>query len=152
MSAPGHSRPFWYGVRRPLSGCLRTCGAPVADRSRPSRESILEIAPAGHAGAGQCIQRSAGGSARPRSLGGGIDGIKRLARRHEQAIPLRPAEGDVAAHLRQTDPPEQFALRRGLDVISENQLDGSICRGRCRDGERAASHWFSGDTREGFEQ
>src|SRR5690349_11971259 len=51
-------------------------------------------------------------SARPRPLRRGIHGIERLACSHEQPITLGPAEGDVAAHFGDANPPEQLALRR----------------------------------------
>jgi hypothetical protein len=45
-------------------------------------------------------------------LGGGIHGVERLARDHEQAVALGAAKADVAAHLRQADPADQLAFRR----------------------------------------
>ena len=40
-----------------------------------------------------------------------VEGVERLARRHEQAVALGPAEADVAADLGQADAADQLALR-----------------------------------------
>ena len=52
------------------------------------------------------------GSARSCALRGGIHGVERLARGHEQAVALGAAEADVAAHLGQADPTDELAVRR----------------------------------------
>ncbi len=39
-----------------------------------------------------------------------VDRVERLARGHEEAVALRAAEADVAAHLRQADAPDQLAV------------------------------------------
>src|SRR6266446_10279429 len=52
------------------------------------------------------------GSAGCGALGGGVDGVERLARGHEQAVALGAAEADVAAHLGQADAADQLAGRR----------------------------------------
>src|SRR5207244_12345231 len=48
---------------------------------------------------------------RGRALRGAVDGVQRLAGGHEQPVALGPAEADVAARLRQPDPPDELALR-----------------------------------------
>src|SRR5262249_7570996 len=48
--------------------------------------------------------RSAGSCA----LGCSIHGIERLTRRHEQSIPLRPPEANIATDLRQTDAADEL--------------------------------------------
>src|SRR6185312_8838760 len=45
------------------------------------------------------------------ALRGGVDGVQRLARRHEQAVARRPAEADVAANLRDANAAQQLAVR-----------------------------------------
>src|SRR6202158_2623432 len=45
------------------------------------------------------------------ALRGGVDRVERLARGHEQAVALGPAEADVAADLGQPDAPDELALR-----------------------------------------
>src|SRR5215510_13879933 len=52
---------------------------------------------------GQCL----GG---PRSLGGDVEGVQRLARRHEETIALGAAEADVRADFRKPDAPDELAL------------------------------------------
>src|SRR6202790_5220423 len=54
----------------------------------------------------------AGGLAGSCALRGGIHGVERLARGHEQAVALGAAEADVAAHLGQADAAEELAVRR----------------------------------------
>src|SRR5262249_51506186 len=49
--------------------------------------------------------------ARRGPLRSGVDGIERLARRHKQAIALRPAKADIAADLRNPNAAEQLAVR-----------------------------------------
>ena len=39
-----------------------------------------------------------------------VDGVERLAGSHEEAVALRPAETDIAAHLRQPDAPDQLPV------------------------------------------
>src|SRR5205807_904910 len=51
-------------------------------------------------------------SARSCALRGGIHGIERLARGHEQTVALGAAEADVAAYLGQTDTADELAVRR----------------------------------------
>src|SRR5207253_1459350 len=51
------------------------------------------------------------GSARCCALRGGIHGVERLARGHEQAVALGAAEADVAAHLGQADATDELAGR-----------------------------------------
>src|SRR3984893_15743613 len=51
--------------------------------------------------------RLAGGSA----LGRGVDRVEGLARGHEQAVALGPAEADVAADLGQPNASDELALR-----------------------------------------
>src|SRR5439155_8996281 len=46
------------------------------------------------------------------ALRGGVDRVERLARRHEQTVPLGTAEADVAADLRQPDATDELGLRR----------------------------------------
>src|SRR6266700_556929 len=50
-----------------------------------------------------------------------VDGVERLAGGHEQAVPLRPTEADVAADLRQPYTADQLAFRRpdGHAAISD---------------------------------
>src|SRR6266567_7531459 len=55
---------------------------------------------------------SRNGSARGGALRGGVDGVERLARCHEQAVALGAAEADVAAHLGQADAADELAGRR----------------------------------------
>ena len=50
--------------------------------------------------------------ARSCALRGGIYGVERLARGHEQAVTLGAAKGDVTAHLGKADAAEQLAFRR----------------------------------------
>src|SRR3954462_5115806 len=52
------------------------------------------------------------GSARCCALRGGIHGVERLARGHEQAVALGAAEADVAAHLGQPDTADELAIPR----------------------------------------
>src|SRR5579859_4111973 len=47
-----------------------------------------------------------------RSLGLHIHGIDRLARRHKQPVPLRSAEAEVGANLRQQDLADPLTVRR----------------------------------------
>src|SRR6266849_1570383 len=60
----------------------------------------------------RCTERWRNGSARSCALRGGIHGVERLARGHEQAVALGTAEADVAAHLGQADAAEELAVRR----------------------------------------
>src|SRR5918993_4341865 len=46
-----------------------------------------------------------------RPLGVDVNGVEGLARGHEEAVPLRPAEGDVRAGFGQANAPEQRAGR-----------------------------------------
>src|SRR5438132_14087478 len=69
------------------------------------------------------------GSARCCALRGGIHGIERLARGHEQAIALGAAETDVAAHLGQADPADQLAVRRPHRHTAIADVAAGIARG-----------------------
>src|SRR5690349_13474716 len=50
--------------------------------------------------------------ARSCALRGGIHGVERLARGHEQAVTLGAAEADVATYFGQADAADQLAFRR----------------------------------------
>ena len=68
-------------------------------------------ASAGHADASLAVS-SDGGLPRSSALRGGIHGVKRLARSHEQTVALGATEADVAAHFGQADPADELAVRR----------------------------------------
>src|SRR6478752_3706766 len=46
-----------------------------------------------------------------RALGVDVERIQRLARRHEQAVPLEAAEADIGGALRQRDAADRLAVR-----------------------------------------
>src|SRR5579871_932343 len=83
---PGFSPPRWRSPRESAGGSRRRW---LLHRARRRRRS-----------------------ARSRPLRGGIDSVERLACGHEQPVALGSAEGDVAAHLGEANPPEQLAFRR----------------------------------------
>src|SRR5438105_15947084 len=68
------------------------------------------------------------GSARCCALRGGIHGVERLARGHEQAVALGAAEADVAAHLGQADPADELAVRRPYRHAAIAHLAPGIAR------------------------
>src|SRR5215475_10222095 len=88
-------------------------GDVVADMARPRSGApcegrVTELLPS-------CELIVTAGSAYPTSGRAGAlcadeERVERLARRHEQAVTLRSAEGDVAAHLGQPDAADQLAL------------------------------------------
>ena len=54
--------------------------------------------------------------------------IERLARRHEQPVPPRPAETDIRAHFGKTDHPDAIAVgREHLDAGTRAGPDVAIC-------------------------
>src|SRR6266568_6116725 len=63
------------------------------------------------------------------ALRGGIHGVERLARRHEQAVALGAAEADVAAHLGQADPADELAVRRPNRHAAIADVAAGIARG-----------------------
>jgi hypothetical protein len=76
-----------------------------------------------------CIQRSGNGSARSRALRGGIHGVERLARGHEQAIALGAAEAVAAVHHFPRHPfpsrwPE-YLQRSHLQSFDDNYVAGN---------------------------
>src|ERR1700681_2988092 len=76
----------------------------------------------------RCIARWRYGSARSCALRGGIHGVERLARGHEQAVALGAAEADVAAHLGQADPADQLAGRRPHRYAAIADVTAGIAR------------------------
>src|SRR3954454_13346137 len=58
-------------------------------------------------------------SAADRAFGVDVDRVERLARRHEQPVPLDPAEAEVGAALRQRDAADHFAVRGKHDDAVE---------------------------------
>src|SRR6266567_1836167 len=72
---------------------------------------------------------SRNGSARGGALRGGVDGVERLARGHEQAVAFGAAEADVAAHLGQTDATDQLAFRRPHRHAAIADGAASVARG-----------------------
>src|SRR6202163_5160044 len=77
----------------------------------------------------RCIARWRNGSARPCALRGGIHGVERLARGHEQAVALGAAKADVAAHLGQADPADELAIRRPYRHTAIAHVAAGITRG-----------------------
>src|SRR5450631_1786587 len=76
-----------------------------------------------------CIERWRNGSARSGALRGGVHGVERLARGHEQAVALGAAEADVAAHLGQADPADELAVRRPYRHAVIADVAACIARG-----------------------
>src|SRR5216683_1746934 len=87
---------------------------PKPRAGRASVGTTVRLSPpkAANSACGAPLAALDGASARRRALGVHIDGVERLARRHEQAVPLGTAEADVAADLRQPDATDQLAFRR----------------------------------------
>src|SRR5947208_15272769 len=58
-------------------------------------------------------------SAADRAFGVDVDGVERLARRHEQPVPLDPTEAQIGAALRQRDAADHLAVRGKHDAAVE---------------------------------
>src|ERR1700676_2991595 len=63
------------------------------------------------------------------ALRGGIHGVERLARGHDQAVALGAAEADVAAHFGQADPADELAIRRPYRHTAIAHVAAGITRG-----------------------
>src|SRR5882724_1582815 len=99
MGRPWEGAPCESQVTEPLSIRELTVTA----------NSAYPRGPVGPSSAAQADRASAT-SARRGPLRADIERVERLARRHEQPVPLGPAEGDVAAHFGQADAADQLAV------------------------------------------
>src|SRR5438445_12467339 len=98
---------------RASPGSKRSITSPSATRSqrRPSFGGIFNVIGSSSAtlkGSRYVWSTSRRGGA----LGVDVHGVERLARGHEQAVPLWAAETEVAAHFRQTNPADEPSVRR----------------------------------------
>src|SRR5713101_1536529 len=82
-----------------------------------------------------------------------VDSVERLARSHEQAVPLGPAETDVGADLGQANPPNELALGRpdrhaaiaesapaGIAVARDPEVAVDVATGAVRSALDAVDH------------